>query len=301
MTGMRTVPLLAALLSLPAAASSLTYHGGRLLTAPRYINVFWGPYWNGRSDVPDLNRFMQVFSGSPEYNSALQEYAVPGYPIRPGSFDGGFVIQSDPGTSVDDPNVRSFLDQQIGSGALPARADDRVYVVLLPPGVNFQFGPGLGSPGGYHTVNQFSSTGGLVHYIVVPNADANQTFTLSHEMAETVTDPDALDLSRGWYDDSKFVTGPFVGEIGDLCENLNGAYVDGYYVSTLWSNVQNQCVTSGLAATGTGGCPNGMVDENGICVPDHVPTGCSSAAGGVSPALALLGLAALARRRGVRV
>jgi hypothetical protein len=287
----RIVPLFAALFALPAAANTLKYHGGRLLTAPRYINVFWGPYWNGRADVPALNKFMQVFSVSPEYNSALQEYAVPGYPIRPGSFDGGFVIQSTPGSTVYDPDVRSFLDNGIKSGALPSRTDDRVYVVMLPPSVTFEFGPGLGSPGGYHTVNQVSSTGGLVHYIVIPDATSDSTDVISHEMAETVTDPDALDLSRGWYDDSKSVEGPFVGEIGDLCENGAGAWVDGYYVSTLWSNVQNACVTSGLAASGSGGCPNGMVDENGICVPDNIPTGCSTSSGGIAPFFALLAFA----------
>jgi hypothetical protein len=294
----RTVPVLAALFALPAAAS-LKYHGGRLLSDPHYVNVFWGPYWNGRGDVPALNQFMQVFSASPEYNSALQEYAVPGYPIRPGAFDGGFVIQESPGTGVDDPGVRSFLDRQIENHTVPARTDDRVYVVLLPPGVSFQFGPGLGTPGGYHTVNQVSGTGGLVHYIVIPQADSggDTTFTLSHEMAETVTDPDALDLSRGWYDDSNAVEGPFTGEIGDLCEDQSGATLDGYWVSTLWSNLQNQCVTTGLSASGSGGCPNGEVDENGLCVPDNIPTGCSSTSSGLTPLFGLLTLAAFALRR----
>lgn len=289
--GMRIVPTLAAaLVAVPAGASQLTYHGGRLLPAPRYINVFWGPYWDGRADVPALNQFLTTMAASPEYNSALQEYAVPGYAIRPGSSDGGFVIDSDPGSSVDDPQVRVFLDNQINSGALPSRADDRVYIVLLPPGVSFQFAPGLGTPGGYHTVNQLSSTGGLVHYIVIPGATSGSTDVISHEMAETVTDPDSLDLSRGWYDDSKGVEGPFIGEIGDLCES-QGAYVDGYWVATLWSNVQNACVTQGLSASGGGGCPAGTQDVGGVCVPSVTPIGCSTESAGTAAFFALCAFA----------
>jgi hypothetical protein len=293
----RLAPAVVGLLTLPAAAAHLSYHNGRLLTAPRYVNVFWGSYWNGRSDVGALDRFAAYMAHSPDYDSAMQEYAVPGYPIRPGSFDGGFVIASDPGSSVDDPAVRALLDRQINSGALPARTDDRVYIVLIPPGVSFSFGPGGigGEPGGYHTVNQLSSTGGLVHYIVVPQASAQSTDVVSHEMAETVTDPDALDLSRGWYDDSKSALGAFVGEIGDLCES-QGAWVGGYWVATLWSNVQNGCVTRGLAPSPGGGCPAGTTDQGGVCVPDNVPLGCSS---GAAPWFAIFGLAVAARfRRG---
>src|SRR5437660_12020188 len=100
----RIVPLAAALFALPAAADQLTYHGGHLLTAPRYVNVFWGSYWNNRSEVGTLNQFTSFIAGSSDYNGALQEYAVPGFPIRPGSFDGGYVIQSSPGSTVEDIN-----------------------------------------------------------------------------------------------------------------------------------------------------------------------------------------------------
>jgi hypothetical protein len=112
-------------------------------------------------------------------------------------------------------------------------------------------------------------------------ARRSETITLSHEMAETQTDPDGAVLSFGWFDNSKLST----GEIGDLCEGTE-APLDGYSIQRLWSNAQNACVSSGPAASRGGGCPAGMHAENGYCVPDS-PVGCSSAASGW-PALALL-------------
>jgi hypothetical protein len=293
----RIAPTILALAALPAVASKLTYHGGRLLTAPRYVNVYWGADWASNGVPPQLDQFVSVMAGSPDYNSALQEYAVAKYPIEPGSFAGGFVITSGLGTSVDDPQIRSFLDHQINSGALPPRTDTTVYVVYLPLSVSFSFAPGIsGDAAGYHTVNQVSSTGGLVHYIVVLDGS---TVTISHEMAETVTDPDSLDLSRGWYDDSNPVEGPFTGEIGDLCEGQD-AVVAGYPVSTLWSNFRNGCFTQGIAPTG-GGCPAGTADQNGVCVPDVTPIGCSTAGAGAAPFFGLFAAAiAAALRRAVR-
>ena len=294
----RRLLALAVLFAAPAYANTLTYHGGKLMTAPRFVNVFWGSYWTGAGAgaVPYLNAFVKDLAASPTYTSALEEYSVVKYPIAAGSSLGGYVVPGSPGDPVSDFSIRAFLDGAIKSGQVPARADDNVYVVLLQNGFTFD---GLGTAGGYHTVNQVSTTGGLVHYIVIPyaGADENTTFTLSHEMAETITDPDALDLSRGWYDDSAGIQGPFTGEIGDLCESQSGV-VDGYVVSTLWSNTQNACVIQGLQAVG-GGCPAGEHDEGGICVPDSIPTGCSSASPG---ALAFAALAlVIALRRASRV
>jgi len=104
-------------------------------------------------------------------------------------------------------------------------------------------------------------------------------------MAETITDPDALALSRGWYDDSQGVEGPFIGEIGDLCEDVFGN-VDGYTVAALWSNMQNTCVFQGQPSAG--GCPAGEKDDNGVCVPAGSPSaGCSSSGAGAAPLFAL--------------
>jgi hypothetical protein len=116
----------------------------------------------------------------------------------------------------------------------------------------------------------------------------SETITLSHEMAETQTDPDSAVLSFGWFDNAKLST----GEIGDLCEGTE-SQLGGYSVQQLWSNRQNACVAQGVTASGGGannGCPSDMHDEGGYCVPNS-PAGCASAGGG---AMALFGLAALA-------
>ncbi len=117
----------------------------------------------------------------------------------------------------------------------------------------------------------------------------SETITLSHEMAETQTDPDGAVLSFGWFDNSNLSH----GEIGDLCEGTE-ARLDGYSIQRMWSNEQSACVASGPQASHGGGCPAGMHSENGYCVPD-TPVGCASAATGW-PALAVL-ISLLALRR----
>jgi hypothetical protein len=116
-------------------------------------------------------------------------------------------------------------------------------------------------------------------------------------MAETITDPDPAADSLGWFDDvwdQPGDDGPFKGEIGDLC--AAGAWLDGYWVAQLWSNLQSKCVVSGLAPP-PGGCPAGTVEENGFCVPGGPPSGCSSSGARAGLFASLLVLVALRLRR----
>ena len=300
---MRRLLLLLAFLALPAQAKKLSYHGGRVLGAPRWVMVPWGSYWQsdqGRLDLARLEAFARFISTSPDYLGAMQEYAVPGQPIGAGVYEGAFVQPDDPPALVYETGIGDFVDRVILGGAVPPRTPDRVYMVMLPPGVVYQHGPGLPIPGGYHLVNPLSATGGPVHYLEVSYKDSldHVIEILSHEMAETITDPDAGLLKPGWYDDiwdEPADDGPFKGEIGDLCST--GAWLDGWWVAALWSNVQQACVTSGLSASS--GCPAGTVDEGGLCVPSGPPVGCN-AAGAAAGWLAALVPLALRHRRGQR-
>jgi len=301
--GVRSLFLLLALLALPAQAKKLSYHGGRLMTAPRWVMVPWGSYWQtqqGEADLQRLDQFAAYLAQSPDYLSAMQEYAVPGHPIGAGVYEGAFPQLDDPPALVYETGIGNFVDRVILAGAVPPRTADRIYMVMLPPGVVYQHGPGLPAPGGYHLVNPLSATGGPVHYLEVTYKGLDRiTEILSHEMAETITDPDAGDLKPGWYDDlwdQPADDGPFKGEIGDLCSF--GTWLDGWWVAALWSNVQNACVTSGLSASG--GCPAGTVDQGGFCVPSAPPIGCNTPGSSAGALLALGLIAGRARRRGAK-
>lgn len=72
------------------------------------------------------------------------------------------------------------------------------------------------------------------------------TTDLSHELVETVTDPDGV---HGWTDPSHSA-----GEIADVCEPLTQFVAapgapSGYVMSQLWSNLDHACHTSALRAT----------------------------------------------------
>lgn len=288
--------LLLALLALPAQAKKLSYHGGRVLSSPRWVMVPWGSYWKtaqGQADLEKLEAFAQYISQSPDYLSAMQEYAVGGEPLKAGVYEGAYPQGDDPPALVYEPGIGNFVDRVVTQGAVPPLESDRVYMVMLPPGVVYQHGPGLPAPGGYHLLNPLGKAG-PVHYLEVTYKGSldHVTEILSHEMAETITDPDAGGLEPAWFDDlwdEPADDGPFKGEIGDLCSSAT--WLDGWEVAALWSNVQNACVTSGLSAEK--GCPAGTVDEGGVCVPDSTPTGCNSA---TVSWLAALGLLACFRR-----
>jgi MYXO-CTERM domain-containing protein len=113
--------------------------------------------------------------------------------------------------------------------------------------------------------------------------------TYSHEMAESITDPD-LD---GWYDDAL----GYRGEVGDVCQG-HLALVGTYTIQQEWSNADGQCMAFRdvpLPPSG-GSCPAGTVLTGGQCVGNGISWGCSSTAAGF-PSLLALGLFALRRRR----
>jgi hypothetical protein len=118
----------------------------------------------------------------------------------------------------------------------------------------------------YH--NTFVHNGQNVYYGVMPDLGGacasgcgtgsqleNTTSASSHEMIESVTDPDVglaqnLAAPLAWYDEAN-------GEIGDICVGQD-ATVAGYTVQTEWSNANNACIaTAGTSGGGGGGGTGG--------------------------------------------
>jgi MYXO-CTERM domain-containing protein len=111
---------------------------------------------------------------------------------------------------------------------------------------------------------------------------------LSHEMAETMTDPD-LD---GWYDDALAASG---GEVGDVCGGHLG-FAGVHLIQQEWSNAEKSCMAGrDIPLPPAGGvCPDGTHLQGADCVGNLIEWGCNS---GSATAPALLGLLALALRR----
>jgi hypothetical protein len=110
------------------------------------------------------------------------------------------------------------------------------YIFFLPNGVNVSLpqpsGPAWQTcieAGGYHTYS-------VAPYSVIPPcAFGRAAISISHEIAEMVTDPIP---GSGWFSEDDLE--PAGGEIGDLCnEPMN---VEGWAVTRLWSNHDADCM-----------------------------------------------------------
>jgi len=170
--------------------------------------------------------------------------------LHPGS---PFIITpsaSNSGPKINDANIQSELQSQIAAGHLPAVATDgignvnTIYVVYFPPGLIIDDGTGSLSctAGGfcaYHST-YFNLSGLAVPYGVVPDFGPgsgcdtgcgsgtqwqNITSTVSHELAESITDAAVglpststlvFDYPLTWYDVNN-------GEIGDPCAPFSAA------------------------------------------------------------------------------
>ena len=155
------------------------------------------------------------------------------------------------GHSLTDSQINDTLFRSVRDGRLPAN-----HVFILELRLNQEIANSEAC--GYHTSVQSGSI--TVPYIVLPNnaetpscsyvaaSDfANLTFVLSHEVAETLTDP----FGTGWYAGSS-TTASETQENGDLCINDRPFEIASpkvssvlFWVTPLYSPTLRACVTSG--------------------------------------------------------
>jgi hypothetical protein len=289
--------------------------------------------------------------------------------ILAGSSGGAFTITplQCPSTTTSscrltDAQLQQELARQINAGVLPAPAFDctgnvaTIYMVDLPPNINLGGPFGVGSSCvangfcAYHNTATFGPNnvpllyGAVMDTFTGPcdagcgaNATGLETATevTSHELVETVTDPNvgfvngsAYAFPAAWADN-----GTDCGELADICEGGGPGdtiTVSGrtWTVQEIWSNRQRKCTSSGPSlpvcsgTTATGCRPCSCGDNGGACSgeapvcqtvaskPDfgacETPAGTPApASGDAAPVLAVLLVAAGAgalgnRRRYVR-
>jgi hypothetical protein len=259
--------------SVSPTAHPVTYHGGPTVHRAHVVGVKWG---SGAylpqvvaSQAPNVKNFVSTLVQSP-WLDLLSEYSARhdgiDETIHRGSFDGLFGINpaaanntSGPCATdaIDSDEVRAELTAQLDGGELPPADPDHVYVVFfhqgqcLTAGTNPQTHQPITSLTdfcAYHAA--LSYHGARIPYVVMPyDANdagcgptpgfANFSSVLSHEIAESITDPT---VSPAWLDDEGH-------EIGDLC-NHNNAKLAGldhktYTVQNVWSQAQGKCAASG--------------------------------------------------------
>ena len=197
----------------------------------------------------------------------LSEYDTPTQHIGRGTYQGQATISvspADSGTTIDDLTIGNELARQLSSGGLPppqvdaAGAVKTVYAIFFPKTITISEGGMVGGePGGFCAYHSTIRQNGLsVPYMVLPDFNThgfalgcgtdpqlfnNFTSVTSHELLESITDPDVG--NNAWGDANLQM------EIADLCQGSvpeQGTVIGGngqtYVVQQEFSNAANNCV-----------------------------------------------------------
>lgn len=170
--------------------------------------------------------------------------------------------------TISDAQIQNEILNQLNAHHLPAPVQDGqgnfniLYMIYFPPGVTITLGQGVNScqRGGFCAYHSNVLSSPMVPYGVFPDfsqggcslgcgsgsSAQNLTSASSHELAESVTDADAGTATAfapplAWADQ---LTGE---EIGDFCAHDDTQVTvnsNTYTVQTLWSNMQNGCVSA---------------------------------------------------------
>jgi subtilisin-like proprotein convertase family protein len=238
------------------------------------------------STTPNIPTFYGGVLNSPyvdwltEYNTTSPNAPTPNTNQVIGR--GGFVTRvtitpasSRNGSTITDAQIQAELSAQLAAGTLPAPTHDAAgnnntyYAIFFPHGKTIVSSDGTSScaAGGfcaYHSTVASAGGHGEVYYGVHPDmqagsgcdvgcgsgtAFANQQSVASHELVESITDPEiGLATTIGppiaWYDSTN-------GEIGDICDAQQGTIVGGdgvtYTVQKEFSNAAKDCIVAKAA------------------------------------------------------
>jgi hypothetical protein len=226
-----------------------------VIANPTLYLLHWGSYWSSHaSDAATDVTAWHTIGTDWRFWAPLAEYS-PGITYGPGASIGFGAttvtnlltgVSTASGVTVHDYQVQAELAAEITSSVIPAPDGHRIYVVMLPPGVAGEYGYT-----GYHgpIANGSQQAGYAVISTQNPTTTSTPTYSfesyavwrgidsqISHEIYETTTD---LWLApSGW---STWVCG-WASEVADLCEDFFSDPIDGYVVSTFWSNKASGCV-----------------------------------------------------------
>jgi hypothetical protein len=223
----------------PAAlsADSMHYYGGPVENEPRLVLVFWGSGWSSWSGLEhELEATAEGLPGS-GFQTLLTQYSSLDGPISPDLLDSPVVEKYYDPREITTKVTGELAGregyeviQRTGGGS----DGNATYAVLPAPGT----APLEGNTCGFHeTSGSGWATGPSVAVILDTEGAPGcgpPTATLTHEYAESVTDPDG---GSGWTRADSGDT-----EIADVCNALGPARMaDGALVAQLWDDSKGAC------------------------------------------------------------
>jgi hypothetical protein len=185
--------------------------------------IFWGDAWNDPGTVPSRARLeadvLSMLSGP--WRAGLRQYGIGRMPpLKP-----SIIVEHAPPPPVfDETDINALIETLGDENAFHGEQD--LLIVLMPPGATY--GPG-GIRGEHYAVDNY-----WVGFVLF-NTEAQMMSTLSHELAEMLTDPV---VGSGWLINNVPVS---QGEIGDPCNNIDRMRA-GVTVQAYWSQQDNACL-----------------------------------------------------------
>jgi hypothetical protein len=207
---------------------------GPMLQVVQLYLIYWGSAWSATPPpTPTASEITSacVTMTQSSYMPGLAQYRGLGRGFVRGS---AVITASNPPNRFTDANVSSFIDGQLNAGTIPGPDVDNqtLYMVVMPQGVSASNANFIGE----HTF--YTRSGQRIHFAWITNSGrlASVTTIISHELVESVSDPEGSALTgvagtcsqSGWC------------EIGDVCSSTSS--VDGVTVQSFWSNQDAQCV-----------------------------------------------------------
>jgi hypothetical protein len=217
------------------SADSVTFKGGTTSSSFRLVPIFYGTAWlTSQPTNSGVNAAIRDLLLSP-YLRELDQYGFSRLELLPPVL----VNAAAPAIHTSD-DAAAIVWSLIDAGAVPQVAkppDAAIYVVFYPTGTSVSDI----SACGWH----YSASGAWVAAVEFPDGGGSTAVTLnnimrifSHELVETITDPDGGAPGQGWVMDRVIDGGT---EIGDAC-NSTDDFTAGVFVNAYWSERHKACI-----------------------------------------------------------
>jgi hypothetical protein len=202
--------------------------GGVVLSAVELTTIDYAGYELDQ----DIQDYATWIVGSDWFATVGHDYGV-----GLGTHVQHYTINSPAPSSLTGSDIDALLESLLGvDGGLPPPNENSLYLIYFPASTTITGGgTSCVDYGGYHTEDVAGSYD--VPYGVIPTCSSDLSVVVSHEIAESVTDP--FVGSRPAYrfmNPGDAFTYVSQGEVGDLCQGLIGTYDGNHAAQRIWSN-----------------------------------------------------------------